>query len=80
MVEDHFETTISSDTTTTPQSSVLIYDVEFEGNLSNITKTILVDISVQPQVVENLHVSQNCSASEFRSCTDLFKVFGGIFS
>ena len=44
MVEYHFETLVSYDIVTTPQSPVLIHNVEFEGNLSNITNTVSVDI------------------------------------
>ena len=56
MVEDHFETLVSSDIVTTPQSLVLIHNVESECRLCNITKTIPVDISVKPGVVENIHL------------------------
>ena len=80
MVEDNFETMVSFDIVTTPQSSVLIYNVDSEDNSSNITKTIPVDISVKPGVVENIHLGQNCYASELRSYMTLFKEFRDIFS
>ena len=51
MVEDHFETMVSSDIVTTPQSLALIHNVESKGNLSNVTKTVLVDISMKLGVV-----------------------------
>ena len=62
MVEDHFETLISYDIVTTPQSSILIYDVEFEVNMSNIMKIIPFNISMKPGVGENIHLGQNCSS------------------
>ena len=80
MVEDHFETLVSYDIVTTPQPLVLIHTIESEGNISNITKTILIDISVKPGVVENIHLGQNCSPSEIRSYTTLFREFRDIFS
>ena len=54
MVEEQFASTVSSDIVTDPQSLILICDVESEGNLCNITKTILVDISVKPSISENI--------------------------
>ena len=80
MVEDHFETMVSSNIVTTPQSSVLIHIVESEGNLSNVTLTIPIDISVKPGFVENIYLGQNCSASKLRSYTTLFKEFRYIFA
>ena len=71
---------VSSDIVSTPQSLVLIHNFESEGSLSNITKSVLVDIFVEPGVVESLHVGQNCSASKLRSYTTLFKEFRYIFA
>ena len=62
MVEDHFETIVSSDIVITPHSLVLIHNVESKGNLSNITKTIIVDISVKHGFVEHIQLGQNWSS------------------
>ena len=80
MVEDHFETMISSDIVTTAQSPVLIHNFDSKVNLSNITKTDPVDIPVNPGVVENIHVGQNSFASELKSYTTLFKEIKDIFA
>ena len=56
MVKDQFATTFSSDIVTNPQPLVLTIDVDFKGNLSNITKTISIDISVNPRVIENINI------------------------
>ena len=80
MVEIHFETMVSSDIVNTPRSLVLIHDVESEGNLSNIFKTILVDISVKNGVVKNIQMGQNCSSSEIESYTSLFREFRDVFT
>ena len=79
-IEDNFETMVLSNIVTTPQSPVLIHNFESDGNLSNITKTVMVNISMKPRVVENIHVGQNYSASELRSYTTIFKEFRDIFS
>ena len=63
MVEDHFETIVSFYIVTTPQSPVLIHNVNSEGNMSNITNTVLVDIPVKSGVVENIYVGQNSFVS-----------------
>ena len=80
MVEDHFGTMVSSDIVTNPQSLVLIHDVESEGKLSNITKTIPVDISMNLGIVENINVGQNSSPSKLVSYIALFKEFRDIFA
>ena len=50
VVEEHLSSAVSSDVVTDPHSLILTHDVELEGNLCNITKTISVDISVKPGV------------------------------
>ena len=80
LVEHDFESFGSSDIVINPQSPGLIQNVESKGNFRNITKTILVDISVKPGVVENLHMGQSCSASELGSYMVLFKEFSDIFA
>ena len=67
MVEDHFETLVSFDIVTTPQSPVLIHIVESEGNLSNITKTILVHISIKLVVIENINLGHNFVGTKFQT-------------
>ena len=41
---------------TNPQPPVLTRDVESEGNLSNITKTIPIDIPMKPDILENIQI------------------------
>ena len=54
MVEEKFTSDVSSDIVSDPQSSILTCDVESECNLSKITNTIPVDISMQPGIPENI--------------------------
>ena len=56
--------------TTVPRS---IRDVFAEGNLSNISPTIPIDISVKLGIVENVHIGASCSPDEIVTYTSLFK-------
>jgi hypothetical protein len=52
---------------------VTTHDVFSEGNLSNISPTIPIDISVKPRIVENVHIGASCSFDEIVTYTSLFK-------
>jgi hypothetical protein len=56
------------------------HDVFAEGNLSNISPTIPIDISVKPGIVENVHIGASCSLAKIITYTSLFKEFRGIFA
>jgi hypothetical protein len=51
-----------------------------EGNLSNISPTIPIDISVKPGIVKNVHIGASCSPDEIVTYTSLFKEFCDIFA
>ena len=51
-----------------------------EGNMANISTTIPINISANPNVVENVHISVNCSPEEITIYTALFKEFHNLFS
>ena len=51
-----------------------------EGNMENISTTIPVNISINPSVVENVHIGTNFSPEEIAIYTALFKGFHDIFS
>ena len=80
MVEEQFASAVSSDIVTNPKSLILTPDVESEGNLCNITKTIPFDISVKLGILENIQIGQNSSPSQIQCYTDLFKELRDIFS
>ena len=44
-------------------------------NMENISTTILINISANPNVVENVHNGAKCSPEEIAICTALFKEF-----
>ena len=46
-----------------------------EGNLSNISATIPINISSNPNVTENLLIGADCSPDEIRVYTALFKEY-----
>jgi hypothetical protein len=71
----------------TPSTIVVIstvpgsaHDVFAEGNLSNISPTIPIDISIKPVIIENVHIGASCSQDEIITYTSLFKEFHDIFS
>ena len=51
-----------------------------KGNMANISATIPINISVNPNVVENVHIGANCSLEEIAIYTTLFKEFHDVFS
>ena len=51
-----------------------------EGNMENISTTIPINISANPNIVENLHIGTNCSPEEIAIYTTLFKEFHDVFS
>ena len=73
VVEEHFASTVSSDVVKYPHSLILTRDVKSEGNLCNITKMILVEISVKPGVSEHIQIAQHYSPSKVQLYMALFK-------
>jgi hypothetical protein len=57
---------------TIPEST---HDVFSEGNLSNISPTIPLNISIKLGIVENVHIGASCSSDEIVTYTSLFKEF-----
>ena len=51
-----------------------------EGNMENISATIPINISVNPDFVENIHIGANCSPEEIAIYIALFKEFHNVFS
>jgi hypothetical protein len=62
---------------TIPEST---HDVFSKGNLSNISPTIPLDISIKPGIVENVHIGASCSPDEIITYTTLFKEFHDVFA
>ena len=51
-----------------------------KGNMENISSIIPINISTNPNVVENVHVGTKCSPEEVSIYASLFKEFHDIFS
>jgi hypothetical protein len=71
----------------TPSTVVVIssvpestHDVLYEGNLSNISPTIPLDISIKPGVVENVHIGASCSVDEVVTYKAIFQEFCDVFT
>jgi hypothetical protein len=52
----------------------------YEGNLSNISPTIPLDISIKPGVMENIHIGASCSTDEVHTYKALFQEFRDVFA
>jgi hypothetical protein len=63
-----------------PITHLVSHEVYAEGNMVTITKTILINISRNHGIVENVFVGTDYSPGEIQLCTDLFKNFCDIFS
>jgi hypothetical protein len=58
----------------------LTHNVLYEGNLSNISPTVPLDISIKPRVVENVHIGASCSTDEVCTYKSLFQEFHEVFA
>jgi hypothetical protein len=56
------------------------HNILCEGNLSNISPTIPLDISIKPGVMENVHIGASCSIDEVLTYKSLFQELCDIFS
>jgi hypothetical protein len=71
----------------TPSTIVVIstipespHDLVYEGNLSNISPNIPLDISIKHRIVKNVHIGASCSHDEVVTYKSLFQEFRDIFS
>jgi hypothetical protein len=56
-----------------PINPLSMHAIDDEGNMETTTKTIPIDISKTPSVVENIFVRADCSPEDIRIYTYLFK-------
>ena len=69
-----------SDDVDTPVNPLPSEGVFAEGNMANIFATIPINISIKPDVVENIYIGASCSPEEIAIYTALFKEFCDIFA
>ena len=48
--------------------------------MGNISKTMLIDISVKTGIVENIQIGAYCNTEEIACFTSLFKEFRDVFT
>ena len=75
-----FASLFPTDIVNVPQSPILLQDTDSKGNLCNITQMNPIDILAKPDVIEHVHVGQNCSIDESEAYKALFKEFRDIFA
>ena len=51
-----------------------------EGNMANISVTIPINISANPDIIESVHIGANYSPKQISIYTSLFKEFCDVFS
>jgi hypothetical protein len=68
------------DVTHAPQSPILTQDTLSEGNMSNISTTITIDILIKEGVVEKINLGANCTPDKVVSYTTLLKEFFDVFA
>jgi hypothetical protein len=56
------------------------HDVLYEGNLSNISPTIPLDISIKPGIIENVHIEASCPIDEVVTYKVIFQEFCDVFA
>jgi len=54
--------------------------LDSEGNMGNISKTILIEISVKTSIMENIQIVVDCNHEEIASFTYLFEEFFDVFA
>jgi hypothetical protein len=79
-IESHLESSFPSEEIENSQTPILIHDVLSEGNLGNISITMPINISVNPEVMENIHIGASCSSDEIQTYTTLFQEFCDVFA
>lgn len=57
-----------------------IQTMEVEGHMGNISKTLLIDISIKIGIVENIQIGADSNPEEIASFTCLFKEFCDVFT
>ena len=63
-----------------PSSYTTIHTIDSEGNMGNLSKTLLIDISVKTGIMENIQIGADCNPEEIAAFTALFKEFRDVFA
>jgi hypothetical protein len=79
-IESYQRISNSSTVVVIPSIPESTHDVLYEGNLSKISPTVPLDISIKPGVVENVHIDTSCSTDEVCTYKSLFQELCDIFA
>ena len=79
---DHFEDDFASNFTVEYFKELQnpLQNPDSKLNLENISRTIPIDISVKPGIIENIHIGACCTNDELQTYKDLFQEFCDVFS
>lgn len=61
VIENNFDSVFLPEIVAQDQSPLSIYEESYERNLGIIFATIPIDISVEPIIIENIHIWASCS-------------------
>ena len=63
-----------------PSAYTTVQTIDSEGNIGNLSKTMLIDISVKMGIVQNIQIGADCNPEEIACFTSLFKEFRNVFA
>ena len=63
-----------------PSIYMTVQTIDSEGNMGNISKTMLIDISVKMGIMENINIGADCNPKEISHFKSLFKELCDVFS
>lgn len=63
-----------------PSAYTTVQTLDSEGNMGNLSKTMLIDILVKTSIVENIQIGVDCNPEEITCFTSLFKEFHDVFA
>ena len=62
------------------QCPIQTHNVLSEGNLEKNSKTIPINISIKPGIIQNINIGANCSPEAIKQYNALFKAFCDVFA
>ena len=74
-LESEFSSIFTIDYVKEPQNPTLIIHLDSEKKLGNISTTILIDISIKPGIIENIHIGVSCSIEDIKTYKAIFQEF-----
>ena len=63
-----------------PSAYTTVQTIDSKGNMGNLSKTMLIDISVKMGIMENIYIGVDCNPEEIARFTSLFMEFRDVFA